>query len=510
MSKKTKSYKDISRREFLKSTVIGTTTFSLTGCSMDALISRQAKKPNILLIFDDQHRYSALGCYGNNIIKTPNINRLAEEGVLFENAFSCSPICSPFRAQLHTGKYAHKNGVVCNEYKLWPGQITLPRALKNAGYHTGYVGKLHLGYGPYNTKEKRLGYDYMSAYNNCHDNYKIHYYENGKGMLKVKKWAPIDETTRAIKFLQEHKSKYSTSPFFLALSWAPPHWGCPSWDYAEYPEEFKIYKPSEINIPPNVPKEIESLARKEIANYYGTITALDAQVGRILDALDKLKFANNTIVVFTSDHGDHLSSHGYGKPIENKFELPFYKCTSKATPYNESIHIPLIIKYPPEGLKGIRADSLISSVDIMPTLLGLCGVRIPDDVQGDDLSHVVLDKDGIEKDSVYLQILGPGWPTRDKWVGYWRGVRTKRWVYARWLDNEYGPVLFDCKNDPYEMNNLAGKQEYGQIQERLEKRLKKWMKETDDPFETGKRDKKKKMLMLGQEFSHKNWLKTMK
>jgi arylsulfatase A-like enzyme len=133
----------------------------------------------------------------------------------------------------------------------------------------------------------------------------------------------------------------------------------------------------------------------------------------------------------------------------------------------------------------------------MPTLLGLAGVDAPDGMQGTDLSQALLGEDGPEADSVYLQILSPGWPHRGEWVGFWRGVRTQRWVYARWFGS--GECwLFDRENDPYELENLAGNPEYTAIQQQLEQRLQQWIGETDDPFETGNRDSATGILQQGQ------------
>ena len=148
----------------------------------------------------------------------------------------------------------------------------------------------------------------------------------------------------------------------------------------------------------------------------------------------------------------------------------------------------------------------MSSVDIMPTVLRLCGLEVPAGVQGRDLSHVFLGGNGPLADSVYLQLLGPGWPHRGDWVGFWRGVRNHRWTYARWHRDAYGPWLFDRENDPYEMTNLAGRAAFVEVQRGLETRLRQWMEETGDPFETGPRDSRTGMLELGQEFTHEKYL----
>ena len=252
--------------------------------------------------------------------------------------------------------------------------------------------------------------------------------------------------------------------------------------------------------------DLDDFTREEIADYYGNVSSLDAQVGRLMAKLEELGISDNTIVCFSSDHGDHLRSHGYGCPGDGW--LHHTKRANKATPHEEAIHIPFILRYP-DMVKGeSRTGILFNSVDVMPTLLGMCGIDIPEGVQGKDLSHAARGENGIEPDSVYLQILGPGWPHRGRWVGYWRGVRTDRWVYARWHNPEqyeHGIWLFDRDNDPYEMNNLAGQQEFSEIESQLESRLQQWLRDTEDPFDTGERDADTGMLLLGQQFTHERY-----
>lgn len=455
-----------------------------------------ANRPNILFVFSDQQRYCTMGCTGNEQIQTPAFGRLASEGVIFQNAFSSCPICSAYRGQILTGRYSHANGVVDNEYMLWHDQTTLAHALKDAGYHTGYVGKWHLGYGPY-TPDKRYGFDSLQAYNCLHKYFNTWYWDNESEPINMESWAPACETDLAIRFMEGHYANDGNEPFFLTLSWGPPHW-----PYNQYPDEYRNYSPDEVEVPQNVPVQMQAFARQEIADYYGNITGLDAQMARLLDWLEAKGLRDNTLVCYSSDHGDHLSSHGYVKPRDAWAHHTMR--ASKATPYEEAIHIPFLLSYPKCVQGGKTSDILLSSVDVMPTLLSIAGVPIPEGSQGTDLAHTVLGGSGCEPDSVYLQILGPGWPHRGNWVGFWRGVRTKRYVYARW-QNERRILLFDRENDPLEMQNLAGVQDYAEVQQQMEERLQQWICETDDPFETGERDPTTGMLMLGQEFTHEKW-----
>jgi len=485
--------KRVNRRDFLGTAGQASAGLLLSGYGHSAegsssQVAADTKRANILFVFADQLRYSATGSSGNKVVRTPNFDRLAAQGTVFDNAFASHPLCSPYRANIITGKYGFANGVPDNEYLLWDNQVTLPRALKTAGYHTAYVGKWHLGTGPY-TEEKRHGFDYMFSFNCLNRHYGATYHENEAGPIRIDKFAPEGETDQAIKLMEDHVKKRGDSPFAIVMSWEPPHW-----PYDKYPQQFNIYDPAKVDLPPNVPRQMAHFARREIAQYYGNVTSLDAQMGRLMEALDRLGIADDTIVCFSSDHGDHLSSHGYGKPMDTWMHPT--KRASKSTPYEESVHIPFIMRYPRRVRAGRRTKAMFSSVDVMPTLLGLCGVGIPDGVQGHNLAHVVTEKEGPEPpDSVYLMNMGTGWPNRAKWVGCWRGVRTDRWVYARWHDaDDHEPVLFDRKNDPYERNNLADNPKFATIRKEMEARLKRWIADTGDPFETGQRESKKGML----------------
>jgi arylsulfatase A-like enzyme len=491
-----KNNSQINRRGFLERAGVVSAGLLLTGYGRAAEGSSSpvragGKRPNILFVFADQLRYSALGSSGNRVVRTPNFDRLASEGLVFENAFANHPLCSPYRANILTGKYGFANGVPDNEYVLWDNQVTLAQALKAAGYRTAYVGKWHLGAGPY-PPAKRYGFDLMFAFNCLNRHYGAVYHRNEAGPIKVDKFAPEHDTDEAIRFMEDHAGTRGDAPFAVVMSWEPPHW-----PYDQYPKEFDTYDPAKVDLPPNVPVQMAEFARREIAQYYGNVSALDAQMGRLLEALGRLGIAEDTIVCFSSDHGDHLSSHGYGKPMD-KWLYPTMRA-SKSTPYEESVHIPFLLRYPRFVESGRRTRALFGCVDVMPTLLALCGVPIPAGVQGHNLAHIVVGKDGgASPDSVYLMNMGTGWPDRPRWVGCWRGVRTDSWVYARWRhsQDEHEPVLFDRRNDPYELNNLAGNPKFADVQQQMEARLKKWMADTGDPFETGRREPEKGMLDL--------------
>ena len=178
---------------------------------------------------------------------------------------------------------------------------------------------------------------------------------------------------------------------------------------------------------------------------------------------------------------------------------------SKGTPYEEAAHIPFLLRYPARVPGNRRSQTFLNSVDVMPTLLGLCGVGVPGSVQGTDLAHAALGLPGEEPDSVYLQMLGPGWPDRIKSVGLWRAVRTDRYTYARWADCGGKRLLFDRHVDPLEMHNWLEDPAYAASVEWLESRLQAWIAKTDDPFDTGRRLPETGMLDLGQSFTRPEW-----
>ena len=453
-------------------------------------------RPNILFVFTDQQRYSALGCSGNPVVQTPHIDAMAQRGVIGDSCISNHPLCSPYRAILLTGRYGFGNGVLDNEYALFPDQPTVARALGAAGYHTGYIGKMHLGDGPY-PADKRHGFDYVATYNHQGDFYGAHYWENEKGPIPFPDWEPTGEADLATRFLHDHAHSHQDSPFCLFVGWQPPHW-----PYDRFPEQHDRYRPEDVDLPENVPEQMAAFARREIAQYYGNVTALDEQMGRLLATLDELGIAEETLVCFSSDHGDHLSSHGYGKPFD-RWMHPSFRA-SKATPYEESVHVPLVMRGP--GIEpGRRTDAMITAVDLMPTLLGFAGVAVPEGTHGQDLSAVVRGERESQTDAAYLMNMGPGWPYRGDWVGMWRGVRTARYTYARWHEDEYGPMLFDREQDPAEMRNLVSVPEYGSVVTEMEQRLQRFMRESGDPFETGPRDPKTGILQIGQSFANERW-----
>ncbi len=466
------------------------------------------KQPHILFVFADQLRYDALACNGNTVVRTPNIDRLAREGVVFDQAYSSCPICSPYRAQVLTGNYSHVNGVMCNEYRLFDNQRTLAHRMKELGYRTAYVGKWHLGYPPY-PEHRRYGFDDMLAYNCIHSYYEVSYYHNEKGPMPMVQFAPVVESELALDYLKRHGSGRNAAPVCLLLSWGPPHWNAlrKPRRYGDYPQQYNLYRPEQIELSPNVPIQFRDYSRRDTADYYGMVTALDASIGRIVEELDRTGLAEDTILCFTSDHGDHLNSHGYGTPGDQWMHHSLRG--SKATPYTESCHIPFVLRYPARVAGNRRTDTFFNSVDVLPTLMELAGLQAPADVQGRSVAHAALGREGENPDSVYLQILGTGWPDRERWLGLWRGLRTRSHMYARWHDLGGRRLLFDVASDPAELRNLAGDPRHAELEARMETLLQEWTRKTGDPFDSGPRLPVTQMLDLGQAPITRDWLPRM-
>ena len=407
----------------------------------------------------DQWRGQDLGCMGNAKVRTPNLDRLASQGILFRNTFANTPVCCPARAILLTGKYAHRNGMVANDLRLRATETTIAEILAAQGYRTGFFGKWHLdggkrlpGFVP--PGPRRQGFAFWAA-NECdHRHFRPTYFRDTDEPITEERFEPEVWTDRAIEFLRQAGEE----TFFLVVSMGPPHdpYGAPG-------EFMKLYDPSKLTMRPNWVEGVPGAGRKEVAAYYAAMTAVDKQVVRLLKALDDSGRSGDTIVLFTSDHGDMLGSHGQ---------------RLKRKPWEESIRVPGILRYPARVKPGRTSEAHLTHVDLAPTLLSLCGVPIPDEIQGTDLSGVVLGTTDRGPDSAFFQIFVPF--AGDGTPNPWRGERTDRFMYAR---TETGPwMLFDLSGDPYELKNLADDPAHAIAREQMEAKLAGWMKRTGDSW----------------------------
>jgi arylsulfatase A-like enzyme len=464
----------ISRREFLERSSQFVAGGSMLAASANLFANQQmkppSKRPNLLYVFADMMRGQDMGCAGNEQIITPNLDLFAKQGTLLTNAISTYPVCCPYRAMLMTGKYPFGNKVVTNGPPLPEEELCIAEILKSVGYQTGYIGKWHLNGHPGSNAgaglqfvppgPKRQGFDYWAAANFIHDYFKSFYYRDEDKKIMIEGWEPDTQTDLAIQYMKEHKD----APFCLFLSWGPPH------DPYIAPEKFKsMYKPDKLKLRENVFWGQDG-ARTDYHSYYAAVTSLDWNMGRLMEAMDKLGIADNTIVVFTSDHGDMLHSLGL---------------LQKQLPYEESINVPFIIRCPQKIKAGQKNDVLLGSPDIMPTLLSLMDVEIPKTVEGRNLSPFILgNTTEAEPDSALIETISPcgRYPDRTG-LRAWRGVRTKRYTFAKFHDEDW--LLYDNKLDPYQKRNLIYNSEYKPLRDELNAKLDQWLKKTNDPFLPG-------------------------
>ncbi|MBN1675297.1 MAG: sulfatase-like hydrolase/transferase [Kiritimatiellae bacterium] len=432
-------------------------------------------KPNILFVTADHLRYDTLGCNGDPVIQTPAIDRLAAEGVCFDNGFVQNPVCQPSRATLMTGRYPRHHGVRWNGNRLDENEMTLPEFLRNAGYATACVGKHHIG-------QKRFldAFDHMAA-GNCRRNWA----ERADGDYTVDRPNPFEQYVRERG--HEYKTGYALpgfranlgavpsdlpddchidayvgmkareylenlstdKPFFLWLGFYGPHHPyVPSGRFARMyePDSVPSFRRAEGDIGKKPPeygsyfhardhkfrgfdRASEATFRRMKAAYYGMVSQLDWQLGLTLDLLHRKGLAPNTIVVLTSDHGDFLGDHGIA--AKGPFLLD---CM---------LHVPLIVRAP-GCAPGTRSDALVESVDVFPTLAALAGEEPPEWVQGRRLCGppAAQARDNQPaRDAVYAEAV-------DK-----KCIRTRDWKYIHYPAKPYGE-LYDLREDPYELNNL--------------------------------------------------------
>jgi len=422
-------------------------------------------RPNVVFVFADQWRAQATGYAGDVNARTPHLDRLATEGVVVGTAVSTCPVCSPYRGCLMTGCYPVRHGVFVNDVCLSRDAVSLAQAFGAAGYRTGYIGKWHLdGHGrlSFVPPERRQGFEFWRGCECTHDyNNSVYYADTDEKRL----WRGYDaeaQTAEAQAYIKAHRQE----PFLLVLSWGPPHN-----PYETAPERFrKLFNSAEIKLRPNVPPEAREAARRDLAGYYAHCAALDEYVDRIARTLAECGIADNTILVFTSDHGDMLGSHDQIR---------------KQRPWDESILVPFIIRWP-EGLgrTGRKLSAPIGAPDIMPTLLGLCGIKAPATAQGEDRSAWLLGREPDEDRAALICCVTPfGEWTRKHGGREYRGLRTKRYTYVRMLDGPW--LLYDNQEDPYQQKNLIGQEKYAAIQADLESRLQVELKRQKDEFLPG-------------------------
>jgi arylsulfatase A-like enzyme len=435
-----------------------------------AIIDKPLAAPNIVFILADQWRAQSVGYLGNEDVITPNLDSLAQESVVFHNAVTVMAVCAPWRGSFISGQYPLTHGIFYNDKPFPIEATTIGKIYKNAGYKTGYIGKWHLnghkrGEDPFSgrnkpvPKERRQGFDYWKVREVTH-NYNNSFYFDEENERQI--WEGYDafaQTDSAISYINKNKD----NPFLLVLSWGPPHD-----PYHTAPEKYKSrYDASKIHLRPNVPEDFADSARQVLANYYAHCTALDHSVGRLLAALDEAGIAENTIFVFTSEHGDMLMSKGVLK---------------KQRPWDESIKVPLLVRYPDKlGKTAQQVYDPINTPDLLPTLLGLSNLSIPETVEGTDFSESLVDGNELGNEAALFMLPVPfhEWQFLKGGREY-RGIRTKKYTYVKDL---LGPwLLYDNEQDPYQMHNLVEMPQFTQLKNYLDGLLKAKLEATNDEF----------------------------
>ena len=454
-------------------------------CVAGSIKDNPLPRQNVIWIIADQFRAQAMSSSFDPNVRTPNLDNLALNGISFTQAVSSFPICCPFRAALLTGQ-DHQQCMPGHQYYI-KGQVrTVAEAFNENGYDTAYFGKWHIDGARDNPmmhivpRERRGGFKTWIGYEN--NNMQWNTYVHGhtpEGEVEQHRLLgyETDELTSMLLSYLEGKAKDGDS-FFAVLSVQPPHVPHPS------PARNRInYNWNDIILRPNVPsgENRQKIYKQELARYYSMIENFDENVGRVMDKLCELNRDTCTQIMFFSDHGDMMGSHGLN---------------GKVVPYEESIRIPCIIGSAAGsyfGFKTGKTDALISEYDIAATTLGLCGIEKPDWLNGYDYSHYRYIKGGDslsvptpnadEPDAMIIKAIVP----REGCDKAWRGIVTRDgWKYVCKEGSEW--MLFNLKDDPYEEINLVEQFAYRAKRVELRNRLQALLDKNDDHFILPKED----------------------
>ena len=462
------------------------------------------KRPNVLLIYTDDHAQWAVGAYGNKDVHTPNMDRLAAQGLRFTQGFT-KPVCSPSRAMLLSGQYSHRLGIpdyipygnpVHVDNGLPAGTPTIASVLGGVGYTTGLVGKWHLGYGEkyyprrfgFDTAE---GYRYIAPGKRYDHGGQIPYLIDGNEEKRFGKSSAVasDCTTilgdRAIDFIQSNRE----NPFFLFLSLNRPHLA-----WMPVPDEdLAHYKDRPVAVPdPSADGTVSREKLRELTRlYYANITCADRNMGRVLDALDELGLADNTIVIFIGDNGFMVGQHGLlGKGNARRLHVDERNRVSRergtrANMFDDSVLVPFIVRWPGVVKPGTTSDALVSTIDILPTLAEIAGVEAPPQVDGRSLLPLLNAQPNVRWRNAYCDTYEMIYLGDDGEKPHLRMIRTNDWKLVLYHDENEKPLgngsrheLFHLATDPAELTNLYGKSSVQDTQQKLEARPQAWIRET--------------------------------
>jgi arylsulfatase A-like enzyme len=479
------------------------TVLASLAAAVTATTAPTPARPNILFILPDQVRPQDLSCNGGQNVPTPHIDSLAREGVSLPNAISTCPLCTPYRSMLLSGRYPTHTGMLINWLDSNPNDPSIAHPLRAAGYGTAYIGKWHLNAGKmkydglfmsqeareleaaanYSVRPKaeqeyvkrnpepefvppgpaRRGFEHWAAYNFHTDFRRSYYYRDTPKRLYYPEYETLGEADVAIEYMRGRAA--AKQPFFAVVAPHPPH---QPWIESASPPGALDRVRKQLVRPPNVPTDGPP-ARGDLRYYYAMLASVDDAVGRLLDFLRESGLDRDTIVVFSSDHGEMMGSHG-------KWE--------KMAPYEEAVRVPLLIRWPSRIAPGTRSDAIYTPMDHLPTLLSLAGVHSPySGIDGIDLSSAVLGQPGPQRDAALMMNYSAHWDyfhTEWPWPE-WRAVRTKQHTYVKWYSG--AEELFDNQTDPYQMRNLI--KDEAPTAARLRARLTSLLAEAHDDFRPG-------------------------
>lgn len=495
---------------------------SLGCCGLLILAGCKAKeaelvRPNVIYVFPDQMRNHAMGFWRESgfreavnftadPVHTPNLNRFARESLVLTSAMSNCPLSSPHRGILLTGMFPENSGVSlnCNSNRpissLRQDVTCISNVFHAAGYACGYIGKLHVdcptpndpdrpghyvedrvpAWDAYTPPERRHGFDYWYSYG-TYDVHKHPHYWDTQGMKhEVNEWSPRHEADKAIAYLRnEGGIRDSQKPFFLMVSFNPPHSPYASLEDC-MEEDYNLYKDLPLDsllIRPNADRSMPKAA--SVRYYFASVTGIDREFGRILNELKAQGLDKNTIVIFSSDHGETMCSQGTDDP--------------KNSPYAESMNVPFIVRYPGKVTAGIDKKLLLSSADIMPTVLGLAGLekQIPPTVEGRNYAARFTgqgDVTPLRDGALYIKNADGQKDAGGKVISYFpiaRGIKTTRYTLSLTIDRKTrelkSALLFDDLNDPYQLHNLP-LEAHKDLVATLCRQMLPLLKEANDPW----------------------------
>ncbi|GAB4156860.1 MAG: sulfatase-like hydrolase/transferase [Planctomycetaceae bacterium] len=453
--------------------------YSLRIATADVPVREKSSKPPnlVTIVTDDQGRW-AMGLYGNREIRTPNMDRIGQEGATFNNAFVATPVCSPSRATYMTGRYPTELGITDWIAPLEASRglgltgTTWPAVLQKHGYRTALIGKWHLGMQDRFTPAK-LGFHHFFGFRGGGNRPMNPTLERNGQSKKYSGPLPdllVDDAIQFVKDNQKH-------PFALCLHFRAPHT-----PYGPVPKvDSEPYK----NLDPNVPIPPGGVAeqiKKWNRDYYASIHSVDRNIGRLLDALDKLKLTKNTIVLFTSDHGYNNGRHGVSTKGNGHWIAGGVRGPKRPNMWDTSIRVPLVIRWPGVIKPGTQFDHFVSNIDMFRTALGMLSIPVPENcnAHGIDFSPLLHGKPVSNRDALFGQ-----YDLHNSGLAYMRMIRTKRFKYVRHFKANFMDELYDLKNDPDEKRNLLrrrGGAKWQKTAAELKERLMNWQKSINDPI----------------------------